>query len=77
MIKLIKAQFLILCLGTIFAWANFGYEFVNWLNNKTNVFSCNPNITNPFYTPCFYGAIFFTIALVISILMLNQSRQEK
>lgn len=74
--KLIKIQFYILLLGTLFAWTNFGIEFVNWLNNKTNQFSCNPNIINPFLTPCFYGAIFFTIAFVLSALILKEAKDK-
>lgn len=73
--KIITIQFYVLLLGTLFAWTNFAYELKNWLNNKANPLGCVPGINNPFLTPCFYGAIFFTLAFVLSIVLLKKSKQ--
>jgi len=81
--KIIIAQFIVLLLGTLFAWSNFVIEFVAWRRNKScsktgcsdgscATTSCSGGkIINPFLTPCFYGAIFFTIAFVLSVILLN------
>jgi hypothetical protein len=76
--KIIKIQFAVLSAGTLFAWANFSVEFLRWINNETNSFSCTPagQVANPFLTPCFYGAIFFTIAFVLSALILKESGEK-
>lgn len=71
--NLIKTQFYLLLLGTLFAWANFIYELKNWLANQANPLGCVPGITNPFLTPCFYGAIFFTLAFIFSILIMKKN----
>jgi hypothetical protein len=67
--KIINELFIILLIGTIFAWANFIYEFVVWIGGKANVFSCLPNSVNPFLTPCFYGALMFSIAFILTIIL--------
>lgn len=68
--NIILAQFIVLLCGTLFAWGNFGYELYNWLKKKTCATGCMPGV-NPFLTPCFYGAIFFTIAFVLSVIILT------
>jgi hypothetical protein len=73
--KIITIQFYVLLLGTLFAWANFAYELKNWLNNQANPLGCVPGITNPFLTPCFYGALFFTLAFVLSVILLKKSKK--
>jgi len=85
--KLVIAEFIILLCGTLFAWGNFIFELVNYLNNKPCKTGCSVNVgnafsaqqtqtlTNPFLTPCFYGAIFFTIAFVLSILILKKYKK--
>jgi len=73
--KLIKIQFYILLLGTLFAWTNFGIEFFNWINQKTLI-SCpiGSATGNPFFSSCFYGAIVFTAALALSVLLLKKAK---
>jgi hypothetical protein len=73
--KIIVAQFVVLLLGTLFAWVNFAYELVSWLNERACPLGCptTPG-TNPFLTPCFYGALFFTAAFVLSAVLLRKSR---
>jgi len=56
--KLAWAEFIILLGGTVFAWSNFSYELYNYLNQQACSFGCAVGVVNPFYTPCFYGAIF-------------------
>lgn len=67
--KIIKSQFFVLLGGTLFAWGNFIYELLAWLKETGSEVGCTPGITNPFLTPCFFGAIFFTIAFVLSALI--------
>ena len=76
--KIIIAQFVVLLLGTLFAWGNFSYELYNWLNERACTLGCPATFgTNPFLTPCFYGALFFTLAFVLSAVLLGKSRKIK
>lgn len=68
--KIILAEFIILLCGTIFAWSNFGLELYNWLKHKACTTGCAVGV-NPFLTPCFYGAVFFTVAFVLSVFILK------
>jgi hypothetical protein len=67
--KIIIAQLIILAAGTIFAWFNFGREFKAW-RRKTCPAGCG-SCTNPLLSPCLYGALFFTAALVLSWLIFS------
>lgn len=67
--NIILIQFIILLCGTLFAWFNFGKEFMDWRKNKTCAEGCVKG-ANPFLTPCFYGAIFFTTAFILSLVLL-------
>ena len=73
--KLVIAQFIILLGGTVFAWTNFTIELVNWLNKRACTLGCAVGLVNPFLTPCFYGACFFTIAFIVSAFMLFKIRK--
>ncbi len=74
--KLVFTQFIVLLLGTIFAWTNLGLETYNYLNQKPCQFSCTAGqVVNPVFTPCFYGALFFLTAFILSAIMLKQSRK--
>ncbi|MFC1678540.1 hypothetical protein ACFLZ9_02245 [Patescibacteria group bacterium] len=77
--KLIKTQFFILLIGTVFAWSNFTLELFAWLNNKACETGCSATgqVVNPFLTPCFYGALFFTLAFILSLLLLLAARNKK
>lgn len=70
--KLINAQVIVLLIGTVFAWTNFSNELFAWLNDKPCETGCSVGneLVNPFLTPCFYGAVFFTLAFIISIMTL-------
>jgi hypothetical protein len=70
--KLVIVEFFILLIGTLFAWSNFGYELYSWLNNQECTLGCAQGLVNPFLTPCFYGACFFTLAFVLSAVMLKK-----
>jgi hypothetical protein len=69
--KLVITQFVILLAGTLFAWINFGFELTNWLHKQACSTGCAIGLTNPFLTPCFYGAIFFLIAFVLAYFILR------
>lgn len=73
--KILVSQFVVLLAGTIFAWGNFIYELSSWLKIGTCQTGCAVGATNPFLTPCFFGALFFTLALVISIVSLANFRK--
>lgn len=70
-------QFL-LAAGTVFAWGNFSYEVYRFMQSKsaTSAFSCPAGIVgvNPLMTPCFYGALIFLTALVVSVLIIRAHR---
>jgi hypothetical protein len=68
---IITAQFIVLLAGTLFAWFNFIMEFLAWQKNKVCTLGCAPG-ANPFLTPCFYGAIFFTAAFILSAILLSK-----
>lgn len=86
--KLIISQFIVLLAGTLFAWTNFVIEFIAWQNNKPCKTGCsvnlgqefpivqNQSLINPFLTPCFYGAIFFTIAFILSAIIVKKHSKQ-
>jgi len=75
--KVIIAQFVILLVGTVFAWTNFTRELLDWLNDRACSVGCPvaPG-TNPFVTPCFYGAVFFLIAFILSLVLVVKSKKS-
>lgn len=73
--KVIIIQFVVLLLGTLFAWFNFIQEFLNWLAKKACTTGCSIGLANPFLSPCFYGAVFFTIAFILSIVILKKAEK--
>ena len=70
--NLLWAEFFLLLAGTIFAWTNFTIELLNWLNKRACTTGCAVGLKSPFVTPCFYGAIAFLIAFILSILILKR-----
>jgi len=70
----------LLTAGTVFAWGNFGYEVYRYLQPRPapSAFSC-PAVadaaTNPLAAPCFYGAIIYLSALLVSRLLLRNGRR--
>jgi hypothetical protein len=73
--RIIWIQFIVLFIGTAFAWFNFVQEFINWTMKKSCTTGCISGLVNPFLTPCFYGAIFFTIAFVLSIILVKKVKK--
>lgn len=71
--KIIRIQFVVLLAGTLFAWSNFGLELYNWLQKRACTTGCALGV-NPFLTPCFWGAVFFTIAFVLSSILVRKSK---
>lgn len=77
-----------LLLGTLFAWVNFAREFIAWTSNKPCQTGCTFNVNgvfstaqtpvavNPFLTPCFYGAIFFTVAFILSVFLIKKLKSH-
>jgi len=70
--KVILAQFIVLLIGTLFAWTNFFMELISWMKKNACTTGCAANTSCPFLTPCFGGAIFFTIAFILSIIILKK-----
>jgi hypothetical protein len=75
--KLALAQFIVLLAGTLFAWTNFGIELVDWLNKRACTTGCAVGLVNPFLTPCFYGAVVFLLAFILSAVMLKKVKNLK
>jgi hypothetical protein len=72
--KIIISQFIILLVGTVFAWFNFAVELKSWLGQGTCIAGCVAGAANPFLTPCFYGAIFFTVAFILSAVLFKKNK---
>lgn len=71
--KTIIVQFFVLLAGAAFAWINFAIELIDWLNERACSVGCAAGkIANPFFTPCFYGAMFFTLAFILSAVLLKE-----
>lgn len=77
--KIIQIQFFVLLVGTVFAWTNFLNELFDWLNDQPCETNCVANnaLINPFLTPCFYGALFFLAAFLLSLMLLFAAREKK
>jgi len=73
--KIILTQFFVLLAGTLFAWTNFAVELLNWLDKRACTTGCAVGLVNPFLTPCFYGAIVFTLAFILSAIMFKKSHR--
>lgn len=69
---IVLIQFWVLLGGTLFAWFNFGSELLNWKKGKIKCKRgrCTIKASNPFITPCFGGAVFFTVAFFLNLLLL-------
>src|SRR5512144_2720715 len=69
----------LLVAGTLFAWGNFAYLAHRFLQPQpaASAFSCPPGeqAANPLTAPCFYGALIFSAALVVSVLILRAWRK--
>ncbi|NUM25001.1 MAG: hypothetical protein HUU49_00060 [Candidatus Buchananbacteria bacterium] len=74
--NIILTQFIVLLGGTIFAWFNFFRELASYLRNEACQTGCAVGVVNPIYTPCFYGAIFFLMALILSFIILTASARK-
>jgi hypothetical protein len=65
----------LLMAGTTFAWANFAYEVYRFMQPQpsASAFSCPKDVAavHPLLTPCFYGALIYLAALVVSVLILR------
>ena len=68
--KLMIVQTLVLVGGTIFAWTSWIREYLAY---------CKPcgSGTNPFYSSCFYGAIGFTVVMILGFIILSLEYKEK
>lgn len=68
--NLLFAQLLVLLGGTAFAWYQWYMEYFQ---------HCEPcsGEEAQFFSKCFLGAVFFTIALILNILVLVFSKNDK
>ena len=77
-LKMERGLRLLLAAGTIFAWGNFSYEVYRYLQPQptASAFSCPSEIVaaHPLMAPCFYGALIFLMALVVSVLIIRSHR---
>ena len=69
--KLILMQFYVLLGGTVFAWYNFFKE----LTGSSSCVSCSQGSLDKLFTPCFGGAIFFTIAFILNLILLKNKNK--
>jgi preprotein translocase subunit SecG len=66
--NILYIQFLILLGGTIFAWYQWILEYLD---------RCKVCGTNATFSKCFVGALFFTLALILNIIMIYKSKVKK
>lgn len=75
--KQLALQWLLVA-GTLFAWGNFAYEVYRFMLPQTaaSAFSCPSadEVINPLMTACFFGALIFLSALLVSILNIRAHR---
>jgi len=80
--KIIWTQFWILLLGALFAWGNFILEVIDWQSQQV-CYPCTgaqcpevscPVLLNLFVTPCFWGAVFFTLAFILSVILVKNNK---
>ena len=62
--------------GVIFAWGNWSYVAYKLWRGEVCPSACPANVTNPFLTPCFYGACIYLVAFLIA-LFLHRRGQRK
>ncbi|MBN2585478.1 hypothetical protein JXA59_02415 [Patescibacteria group bacterium] len=55
--------------GTLFALGNWGYIAYKLFRGEQCVSACPADITNPFLTPCFYGACIYLVAFLIALFL--------
>jgi hypothetical protein len=65
LLKKFQTLFYLLIFGTLFAVGNFSYEVYKFYSTSGVKTSCSGVVTdNVFTTPCFFGAVIYTLALV-------------
>jgi len=71
--RIILTQFFVLLAGTIFAWFNFIKEWIVYRESASCTVGCAAG-TCPFLSPCFGGAVFFTIAFALNLILVKKSK---
>lgn len=72
-----KYLIIFLIAGTLFGWTNFIIELCRFyiFNNPT---TCSGAIgSNPFFTPCFYGACIYLLSLLSALITYGKLRRNK
>ena len=77
-------QIIILCIGSVFAWYNVLNDFIRFYQLEWTFWKfTNTWLPHPLFTPCFWGACAFMIALIWSVTIfqaapdLRRARQKK
>ncbi len=75
----LKKLLWLLVASTIFAWGNFSYEVIKFINRgaKPAIGCSGQLVTNPIYTPCFVGAAIFLLSLLIALVLYKKSAIKK
>lgn len=66
----------LLGVGTILAWGNWGYVAYHLFRGEVCPSACPANVTNPFLTPCFYGASIYLITFIIALVLLYRGQAK-
>ena len=71
MIKsLLKVQVAMLAIGTVFSWFTLVVDYRRFFAAGGRVFELSGcAVANPLITPCFYGAMIYLTALLVSMLI--------
>jgi len=68
----------LLLVGVVFALSNFGLQLMKFYSGSGEQVSCSGVlISNPFMTPCFFGAMFFLISFIVSVVIVRKNISNK
>lgn len=60
--------------GALFGWGNWSYVAYELWSGKPCPSACPATVTNPFLTPCFYGASIYLVAFLIALFLLYRGQ---
>ena len=69
-----KAITWLLGAGTVFAWGNWSYVAYKLFRGEQCLSACPAGVTNPFLTPCFYGASIYLAGFLIALVLLYRGK---
>lgn len=66
-----------LSVGAVLSTVNFGLSACNFYNRRFCAPTCRVGISNPFSSPCFYGAVIFLVSLWVAIKLYKKIKKAQ